>query len=257
MHFVDAGAEFVETLAAEFGEQLVELDGQTFELPIKSLKTVVRLRGDDRTDRLDDLPDILAADALRGADRELLDTLREIKQPGFKFLQRERPRCERAQQFLDLGGLASKFVQSRRVALAWRLQFVQPARDGAQIFAQISHQRGWIEILHHRPQFAGDAFRGRERGIIHAAVALRVDAPREIAKSGLDRRDRGARREIAQRARKIFDLLAQILDLPNDDILLIGALGDVAAHAFHQTGQSLHLSAQIVEAARNGGMFAA
>ena len=257
MHVVDAGAEFVETLAAEFGEQLVELDGQMFELPIEPLKTVVRLRGDDRADRFDDLPDILAAGALRGADRESLDTLRQIKQPGFQFLQRERPRRERAQQFLDLAGLASKFVQSRRVGLAWRLQFVQPARDGAQIFAQISHQRSWIEILHHRPQFAGDAFRRRERGVIHAAVALRVDAPREIAKSGFDRRDRGARREIAQRAGKIFDLLAQILDLPNNDILLIGALGDVAAHAFHQTRQSLHLSAQIVEAARNGGMFAA
>ena len=97
MHVVDAGAEFVETLAAEFGERLVELDGQMFELLIEPLKTVVRLRGDDRTDRLDDLPDILAADALRGADRKSLDTLRQIKQPGFQFLQRERPRRERAQ----------------------------------------------------------------------------------------------------------------------------------------------------------------
>ena len=65
MHVVDARAEFVEALAAEFGERLVELDGQMFELLIEALKAVVRFRGDDRTDRLDDLPHILAAGALR------------------------------------------------------------------------------------------------------------------------------------------------------------------------------------------------
>ncbi|MEI2733401.1 MAG: hypothetical protein V9G24_00395 [Rhodoblastus sp.] len=210
--------QLVETVAEDLhlflrgagGERRVDTFGQALDASFQSAHPFrAHAFGDDRANIGNDARDIVRRDAGAAGALELRG---EVVEFALRALAAVRGDCGARQEIAHFARLVEYGADRLRIGAAAHLEVFDLGGDGAHVLLEAADRFARIHVAQSRAQFARQLLDRRGDGVAHAFDARHMQAVRDIAHRGFERRHRGARGEFAEAARDGGDFAPQMID---------------------------------------------